>query len=52
MLNLTPSDQSNCKSIELQAKLASSQFNAKSAMEDSFDQPDGLNFAKNLVLSS
>ena len=32
-LNLTPSDQSNCKSIELQAKLVSSQLIAKSATE-------------------
>ena len=47
-LNLTPSDQSNCKS---QTKLVSSQFNAVSAVEGDFDQPDGFSFAKNLVCS-
>ena len=40
------------ESIELQTKLVSSQFKAKSAVEGNFDQPDSFNFAKNLVLSS
>ena len=32
-------------------QLSCSQFNAKSAVEDNFDQPDGFSFVKNLVCS-